>query len=59
VGSGDGNVFTGNIADLGGAPGVGFWIQNPRTTNNRIDCASNTVTGGGGFVSKDVVCVTV
>ncbi len=57
LGSGDGNVFVDNIVDLGGATGVGFWIHNPKTTNNKIDCASNKVTGGSGFASKDVTCV--
>ncbi|WP_322762446.1 right-handed parallel beta-helix repeat-containing protein [Frankia sp. Cr2] len=57
VGSGEGNVFTDNVADLGGASGVGFWIHNPRTSNNKINCTSNKVSGGSGFASKDVTCV--
>jgi hypothetical protein len=42
-GWGDKNVFTGNIADLAGGSGVGYYLHEP--LSNQVDC-NNKVSGG-------------
>ena len=56
AGYGEGNVFAGNLADLAGAPGVGFYVQSPDiAAKNTYDCASNQVLNAGdGFGSRGI-----
>jgi hypothetical protein len=50
AGWGQGNVFTGNVAEVNG-PGFGFWAQN-NVSGNVFSCG-NTVTGAAsGFANS-------
>lgn len=52
------NKFKGNTVDVQG-PGYGFFIHDPSTTGNQVDC-DNVITGAAsGSYSYGVTCTTV
>lgn len=52
---GDANVFEGNTAEVNG-PGFGFYIHDPETTGNSIDCSNVVTSAESGFSNLETGC---
>ena len=49
------NVFSGNTAEVNG-PGYGFYIHDPDTTNNRVECDNEVDGAESGFSNLETAC---